>query len=264
MVCRVSEPLNARSRRHARRPVVIAAVALLLAASGGVVIWWNSFDDATCAAGADLACGEDFGCCEGDTGPRTPEDPETVQFPDATDLTAGAAAFTSTDGYLAAAPNVWVPDPEPEGWTPVPDSELVDAQLGFEADGAQVVCYASGQRTVAIADFLADDDVYSAIAIAERARNDEASVYERTTEPDYGHYRIDGNAVLAAEAEYTWTTAVDPDTGEITEGEWTERWGFVAVYRGSAGEAICSYGGPESAEALEEVQDHLLGMRLAE
>lgn len=89
-------------------------------------------------------------------------------------------------------------------------------------------------------------------------------MYERTGETVYEHYRIDGNAVLAAETEYTWTRAVDPDTGETEEGEWTERWGFVAVYRGSVGAAICSYGGPASAESLDDVQDQLLGIRLWE
>lgn len=264
MVCRVSEPLNAERMSRVRRAIVIAAAALLLLVSGGAVVWWNWAGDVTCASGAVLACGEGE-CCEGQPGPREPEDPETVQFTDATDLTAGAPAFTATDGYLAlAAPGVWVPDLEREGWTRIPDEELVDAQFGFTSGDVRVDCYGPGERTVPINDFLIDDDVFSAIAVAQRARSDEASVYERTTAPVFGHYRIDGNAVLAGEAGYTWTSRVDPDTGEITEGEWIERWGFVAVYLGSAGVAVCSYGGPDSAEAFDEVQDRLLGIRLAD
>jgi hypothetical protein len=259
----VSERLEPREKSRLRRTMLlIAAVPLLLASSGVLYLWWDITDDPTCAAGALMACSV---CCGGeDRGPVEPEDPETVQFPDAADLTAGAAGFTPTDAFVNVAPAVWIPDPEAEGWTPIPSGDLLDAQSGFEADGARLLCYAADQRTIAIADFLDDENVFSAIAVAQRALYDEASVYERTTEPVFGHYRVDGNAVLAAEAEYTWTTEVDPETGDTSEGEWTERWGFVAVYRGSAGASICSYGGPSDAEALEILQEHLLGLRLSD
>jgi hypothetical protein len=233
-----------------------------LAAVTGLVMYFQSLDfDVECPGPGEAAV---VACGEGPPPSYEPEDPETVQFADATDLTADAAPFTSNDGYLSiAAPGVWVPDLEPEGWTPIAAADLVNARFGFESDGAEVVCYEAEHRTIAFADFLDDEGVFSAIAVAQRALYDEASVYERTTEPVYEHYSIDGNAVLAAEAEYTWTTAVDPDTGDITEGEWTERWGFVAVYRGGAGAAICSYGGQSDAEALQGLQDHLLGLRLS-
>ncbi|MFG3339869.1 hypothetical protein [Glycomyces sp. NPDC048151] len=257
----MSEPLEPRPKTRARRTVLIAAVALLLAASGGVVVWWNSVDQATCAAGA-MACGP---CCEGDVwgGPVEPEDPETVQFPDAVDLTAGSE-LTSVADYVNIAAGVWVSDPKPKGWMPVPNSALDDVMLGYEQDGSHLYCYAAGQRAIAIADFLDDEGVFASIAVAQRARYDEVSAYERTGDTAFGHYRVDGNAVLAAEAEYIWTKAVDPETGETREGEWTETWGFVAVYRGSAGAAICSYGGPTDAEALDGLQEHLLGLRLTD
>lgn len=259
----MSEPPQAEPRRRLPRVIFFnAAVALLLVASAGIVIWWNSVDDATCASGA-LACGEGT-CCEGGGGgPIEPEDPETVQFTGATDLTAGAAPFAK-EGYLDLAPDVWIPDLELAGWTPVAEDELVDATLGFESDGVQVACYTAQARNIAIADFLDVESVYSAIAVAQRARFDEASLFERVGEPEYGRYVIDGNAALAAEADYAWTRAVDPETGETREGEWSERWGFVAVYRGSTGAAICSYGGPADAEPLDEIQDHLLGIRLSD
>ncbi|MFC3491399.1 hypothetical protein [Glycomyces rhizosphaerae] len=257
----MSDPEPSESHRRSI-PTRLWAVplVLVLAAAAGVTIFFQSsfFDPVDCAA--TVACGEGDVCCEGDHGPVEPEDPAAVQFTDATDLTAGAAAFTATDGYLAlAAPGVWVPDLEREGWTPIPDGELVDAQFGFTSGDVRVDCYGPGERPV----LIVDTDVFSAIAVAQRARNDEASVYERTGAPEFGHYRVDGRAVLAAEAEYTWTTRVDPDTGEITEGEWNERWGFVAVYLGDSSAAICSYGGPADAEPLDDVQDHLLGVRFA-
>lgn len=259
----MSEPPDAEELRRWRRPVVIAVIVVLLAASGGLVVWWNSFDDATCAADELLACSPSV-CCEGDPGPREPEDPETVQFPDAVDLTADTGELASVAEYVLIGTDVWVPDPELEGWLPIQTSRLDDVMRGYESGGAHLYCYTADQRTIAIADFLDDEGVFASIAVAQRARYDEASAYERTGEPAFGHYRIDGNAVLAAEAEYTWTRAVDPETGETREGEWTETWGFVAVYRGSAGAAICSYGGPSESEALEGLQDHLLGLRLTD
>jgi hypothetical protein len=246
-----------------RQAGLIAAVALLLVTTGGAVWWWNAFEeDVDCAARELLACGEG----DWSQGPRGQfADPESVQFPDATDLTAGADAFTETDGYLSvAAPDVWLPDLEPEGWTPIPAEDLEQAKLGFESDGVQIACYRADQRNILFVDFLDDESVFSAIAVAQRSLYGESAVYERASEPVFGHYRIDGNAVLAAEAEYTWTSAVDPYTGGTVNGEWTERWGFVAVYRGNAATAVCSYGGPDSSEALGEAQELLLGIRLAQ
>jgi len=224
---------------------LIVIAALLLVGAGGVAYWWVTFPD------TEVTCG-----CEGEErGPYIAEDPDDLQFPDAVDLPEGPEPSEPGVGYQSVS-GIWFPDIELEGWAPV--EEPVAAQFGFASDDAEVACYGSAGRTIVFDDFLDEEQILSAIAVAQRNLYDEASAYERSADAVYGHYRIDGRAVLAGEVEYTWTRVVDSETGETVEGEWTQQWGFVAVYMGYARAAICSYGGTD----VDGVQEQLLGLRL--
>jgi hypothetical protein len=260
---RVVSPVAKRSI-----PVRLWAVplVLVLVAVGGVTVYFGVlFDPALCSTAAQ-ECGGGT-CCEGEsTGPRDPVDPTLVQFADAVDLTTGAAPFEPTDAYVPvpAAHDVWVLDLERDGWEPLDVSGSAHPQLGFESGDATVHCFAASARGVVYADFLDDRAVFDAVAVARRAAFPEGSVYELAADPVLEHYTVDGLAVLAAEGEYTWTRTPDPQTGEASDGEWTERWGFVAVYRGLEEAVICDYGGPASAgDELDQARARLLELRLS-
>jgi len=236
-------------------------LALVLAAVVGVTIFFNSsYFDVECPGPGEAAA---VACGEGTPGPREPVDPTLVQFADAVDLTAGPAPFGQDDEFVSITPDTWIPDLALDGWTSIDQEDLDGARRGFTSGEAAVHCYEAGDQTVVFNDFLAESDVFSAVAVVKRAALPEESAYALAADPVFGHYTADGLAVLTAEADFAWTQKVDPATGETIEGDWTEHWGFTAVYRGIMDAVICSYGGPEGTEAeLEQLRERLLGIRL--